>query len=184
MQHHKISSIKLHILAGNQHTRTLLVLILFSVAYFFSVLTLQTYTIPRYILPMYPLLFLLASTGIYKLLKIGSLAKWTSLTLLLAINFLALFSSVDPLSRMHWGETVVFNQHLYGVNDSLSGNDGITYNMQYLFIVKKRTDVLTGRLTSKLDQSSCGWLFVDPRNDSQTIRILRLTSFSYMRSCL
>lgn len=171
---------RIRLMATSQSGKSVCALILFFFAYLFSVLTIQTYTITRYILPTLPLLFLFASYGISSVNKITRSVLYLLFGLLV---FLQLFFSVDPVSLSLWKEITVFDQTLYGVNNSLSGNDGITYNMQYLIIAKKRSDVLKERQTTEQDFSSCSWLLKDPNNDNKTISILNLRSFSYGKAC-
>ena len=70
----------------------------------------------------------------------------------------------------------VLGEQVYALNKHLAGNDGITYNMQYINIAKKRSEIL---LKSKNGQNSvmsedCYWTFPDPNNDKKTILILNL----------
>jgi 4-amino-4-deoxy-L-arabinose transferase-like glycosyltransferase len=106
--------------------------ILFSV----MVLSFQTFTINRYVLPILPFLYIMASFGIFNLKF-----KPFFIALIILISFVSLFYSVDPISNMIWQKTTILGENVY-LNKSLDGDDGITYNMQYLEIMKNRTEMI------------------------------------------
>lgn len=109
---------------------------IFFVIFLITVLSFQTFTINRYILPLVPFVYLLASYAVTKLPL-----KPVFATLLIAVSFLSLSFSVDPISNAIWPKTQVLGESVY-LNHPLDGDDGITYNMQYLSAMKLRTDLI------------------------------------------
>lgn len=105
-----------------------------------------------------------------------------SLFLIIGIS---LFSSVDPISLAIWGKEKVLGQEIYAVRKKLAGNDGITYNMQYALIAKKRTrQILAAKSTGgTVFSEDCFWIYPDPRNDRKTNEILKL-SINFSKPCL
>jgi hypothetical protein len=156
-------------------TKVILSMLLFFLSYFFAVLTFQTYTIPRYILPLSPLFLLGTSwslTTIRKLTKINTILVLAPIIFIIGVS---LFSSTDPVSTKIWGKEKIFGENIYTLRDALAGNDGITYNMQYALILKKRTnDILNNDKANVTISNDCHWLFPDPRNDIITMKILNL----------
>ena len=114
----------------------LLPLLLFFLSVTLLLLSFQTYTINRYTLPLLPFLYLFTAFGITKM-------KFTLFfaVLFIFISFISLSYSVDPISNTIWQKTTVFNEKFY-LNPELDGADGITYNLQYLTIMKKRTTMI------------------------------------------
>ncbi len=142
---------------------------LFCFSYIICVLSFQTYTIPRYALPIIP--FLLAVSSFFiNYARSNTPSSKPLFIILVLIMMLSLFYSVDPISKKIWGEVQVMDETLYGLNKHLSGNDGITYNIQYMSIVKKRSELL--RWENKISNVDCYWLSPDPRNEQVTNRLL------------
>lgn len=158
----------------DQRKSVIFVIVLISFLYFVSVLSFQTYTIPRYALPILCLLLIGFSRAIFELVsKLNFKLKLLSVFLLLTLIILRLFFSADPASLWLWGKIKIFDNQLYAVNEHLAGNDGITYNMQYNLIVKLRSEkILNAKGTVFSNQ--CNWIFPDPNNDFKTIKILNL----------
>ena len=100
------------------------------------VLSFQTWTINRYILPILPFLYLFAS---YAAVKVNY--KYTSVLLLIVIAYISMTTSIDPVSNLIWPKTNIFDEQFYLIKSD--GGDGITYNLQYLTVMQKRTDMLT-----------------------------------------
>jgi len=153
--------------------KTLLVIWLFPLAYIFSVLTFPTYTIPRYALPVIPFLLIGTSWAICKVFP-----KWLrtlSLGILILVIPLSLFTSSDPISIKLWGKEKFLGEELYPLYLTWAGNDGVTYNWQYLKIVKKRTEAIEAIQSGKraLTPNDCSFIFPDPNNDYQTFQILK-----------
>jgi len=109
---------------------------IFFVIFLITVLAFQTFTINRYILPLLPFVYLLASYSVMKLPL-----KPVFVTLLIAVSFLSLSFSIDPVSNAIWPKTQVLGERVY-LNHPLDGDDGITYNMQYLSVMELRTDLI------------------------------------------
>jgi 4-amino-4-deoxy-L-arabinose transferase-like glycosyltransferase len=109
---------------------------IFFFIFLITVLSFQTFTINRYILPLLPFVYLLASYAVMKLPL-----KPVFITLLIAVSFLSLSFSVDPVSNIIWPKTQVLGESVY-LNHKLDGDDGITYNMQYLSVMQLRTDLI------------------------------------------
>jgi len=106
---------------------------LFTLSFILTVLSFQTFTINRYILPLLPFVYLFASWGALRLRF-----KPVFISLLVIASLTSLLFSVDPISNMLWGKMQILGESVY-LNKPLDGNDGITYNMQYLTIMKERT---------------------------------------------
>jgi len=167
-------SVKKLLKAGEQGIRTIIIVVLFSLLYFFTVLSFQTYTIPRYALPILCLSIIGISWTIAKFINILNLQlKTVFIALFTSLILLRLFYSVDPVSISLWGKTDILNQSLYALNSHLAGNDGITYNMQYNLIVKTRSDKIKNARNYVIS-NQCNWIFPDPNNDYKTIMILKL----------
>lgn len=166
------------IIQGDYKTKTMLVIGVFSITYLFTVLTFPTYTIPRYALPIIPFLIILVSLWTNYLVNISKFFKIITLISLSTIIYLALFHSVDPISKNIWGEKVMFGEKIYALDQTLDGNDGITYNIQYLLIAKKRSEEIMRNLNAKLPLplDKCQNLFPDPNNDRKTMFILKLNN--------
>jgi 4-amino-4-deoxy-L-arabinose transferase-like glycosyltransferase len=116
--------------------KTLAPIFIFFFIFLITVLSFQTFTINRYILPLLPFLYLFASFGVSKLPL-----KPIFIVILLSASLLSLSQSVDPVSNAIWRKTLVLTQSLY-LNQKLDGDDGITYNMQYLSVMKTRTNLI------------------------------------------
>lgn len=108
---------------------------IFFLSFILMPLSFQTFTITRYILPLLPFLYMFAVFGVSKMRF-----KPVFAILLVLITLISLFQSVDPVSNFFWKKIQVFNQQLY--LSPLGGKDSITYNMQYLFLMKQRTDMI------------------------------------------
>lgn len=109
---------------------------IFFFIFLITVLSFQTFTINRYVLPILPFVYLLASYAVMKLP-----VKPVFVTLLIAVSFISLSFSVDPVSNYIWPKTQVLGESVY-LNHKLDGDDGITYNMQYLSVMQLRTDLI------------------------------------------
>ena len=109
---------------------------IFFFVFLITVLSFQTFTINRYILPLLPFVYLLAGYAVMQLPL-----KPVFATLLIAVSFLSLSFSVDPVSNAIWPKTQVLGESVY-LNHKLDGDDGITYNMQYLTLMQQRTDLI------------------------------------------
>jgi len=165
-------------------TKTLTVIGLFSLSYFFTVLTFPTYTIPRYALPLIP--FLLMATALVLNRLVVKYKTITPILITAIIILLSLFYSIDPLSIKLWGKTEIYGERFYGLNYALDGNDGITYNIQYLLIVKKRTKQIIAIENQKqpLLLNECDSVFPDPNNDYQTFGILNFKNLASNPLCV
>jgi 4-amino-4-deoxy-L-arabinose transferase-like glycosyltransferase len=130
---------------------------IFAFVFTLLVLTFQTFTINRYILPLLPFVYMLASYAVFKL-KFPSIC----ISLLLIASFVSLFFSVDPVSNLLWQKTPVLSENLY-LNELLDGDDGITYNMQYLSLMKERT--------TRIEKGECG---LPPLINNDTLTLILL----------
>lgn len=146
----------------------------FTLIYLFTVLSLQTYTIPRYALPILPFILIGTALAINKIKSIN-LRKVTFLTIFL-IEFVSLYTSLDPIALKLWGKEKILGQDIYATRHHLAGNDGITYNLQYLLVAKTRSDAILQADKEKgpVKSNDCYWIFPDPNNDSKMIEILNL----------
>jgi hypothetical protein len=159
------------------------------VSYFISyclfVLSFQTYPIPRYTLPVEPYLLLAAGYCLVVLFR----RKLFRIIISVGVGVLCivrLFYSADPVSYGLWGSMTIGGETLYAMNEHLSGNDGTTYNGQFLTITGIRTRQL--RFASKTHapvvSSSCRWTFADVRNDIITLPSLGLTGIPDGEMCI
>ncbi len=170
LRHHKIN-----LSLVKSSTKTILSMLVFFFSYFFTVLSFQTYTIPRYVLPLLPLLILGTSWSIKEISKNLKLNPVLFLIPLLSIVCISLFFSLDPISSTIWGKEKIFSEEIYALRKYLAGNDGITYNMQYAIISKIRTkQIISANMDGVLISDDCYWVFPDPRNDQKTIQIINL----------
>lgn len=177
----------LYLLNLTQKQKTVLAIILFCFGYFFTALCLQTYAIPRYILPVLSFTYLLTAFFLSEILDFinHEFVRTIIISTMVLLIFSSLFFSIDPLSDKIWGRVKIFSQSLYGLNNHLSGNDGITYNLQFLFLTHKRSNLI---LTANSHQQSvisseCLWVFPDPRNDFQTLKILNFKGINLNNPC-
>ena len=161
-----------HFAKNVQKLKTVVFMFLFSIGYYLTVLTLQTYAIPRYALPITPflLIWFCASLLIIKNIFIRT-TIFISIFLLL---FVGLFTSIDPIPTFLWGKTNVLGQNIYATTQRSAGNDGITYNMQFLFITSDRTRLLKSSQEISLSDEDCFWLLPNRVNDDVTLAILEL----------
>lgn len=155
----------------------------FCTGYFISVLSFQTYTIPRYALPLEPFFYLAVAYGSYQIYKRSKLSKVFICIFLCSVTFVRLFTSIDPISTHFWGKGKILGQSIYALNQapSLAGFDGITYNLQYNLIVKERSDIILGKIKNIND---CSWIFPDPNNDFKTVEILNIRKINPNFVCL
>lgn len=165
---------KYHMFKKEQNLKVILIIFIFSISYLLTVLSLQTYTIPRYALPLIPFLIIALAKSI-TIIKNRTLQTAT-LSLVLILVVFSNFFSIDPITTRLWGKSKIFNQNLYALNDHLAGNDGITYNVQYLLIAKERSKIIQKATIENKTISSdyCRWIFPDPNNEEKMVQILNL----------
>jgi hypothetical protein len=149
-------------------------LLLASSSYLILVLSFPTYSIPRYILPVLVLVYV-GSSQTFQLYR----NKFLPIFLFVFLNIVSGFFSLDPISLRVWAAPNqysrfwVFRQTLYNLDEKISGNDRITYNLQSLMISSERTTILkTMSGVTKIDSPDCLWLTRDPTHDLFTLRIL------------
>ena len=99
------------------------------------VLSCQTYTITRYILPILPFVYIIAA---YVLVHFKYAV--VAIPLVMVFVMLSLFSSNDPISNQIWYKRQVLAENFYA--RGLDGKDGITYNMQFLQLAKERDAII------------------------------------------
>ncbi len=174
----KTSSLNLH--SDSQNTKTFWGIAIFFISYFMGVLSFQTYTVPRYSLPLIPFVLIGVSWAL-----VGLTNEFQKLKGILFVGFFLIiitsfYSSTDPLSTHLWGKTTVLGEDIYALNRTLAGNDGITYNGQYLFILTKRTGQIQNHSAQTINATpDCWWLFPDVRNDAKTLQRLKLNPGLY-----
>lgn len=165
-------------------SKTKWVILLFFFAYLLTALTFPTYTIPRYVLPLIPITIIvlsgLAENRVFEKLPL----KIAVYAILLFVGFSSLFFSVDPLSIRLWSQSEFFGEKVYNLRNSLAGNDGITYNLQYAYILHKRTQqiISASRQKVKLSYEECEKLFPDV-NYQTTVEALNFSSYLLLSSC-
>ena len=157
-----------------RNLKVILIIFIFSISYLLTVLSLQTYTIPRYALPLIPFILI----ALAKSIVIFKNLYFQTMLILIVFGFLltSLFFSLDPVATHLWGKTRIFDQKIYALNDQLAGNDGITYNIQYLLIAKNRSETILKASKEKKPVSSpyCRWIFPDPNNETKMIKTLKI----------
>ncbi|MGB9707654.1 MAG: hypothetical protein ACPL1D_02795, partial [Microgenomates group bacterium] len=166
---------------GDIKLKTFIIIFSFCFSYFLTVLTFQTYTIPRYALPIIPFLLILTAFSARTIGEKFPAIKQLVVIFLFIIVVISLFFSPDPLAKKIWGEEKVLGETLYAPNRHLAGNDGITYNFQYLFILKKRTAYLLN--PQNQNKYECYWLFPDIRNDKVTLKVLNFRGVNPESPC-
>lgn len=162
---------------NSENIKVLLVIILFIISYLLTVLSLQTYTIPRYALPIIPFLIIGLSKSI-TIIRNEFILKIAG-TLVFGIMLISLFYSIDPVAKKIWGSQQIFNNKIYTVNDHLAGNDGITYNIQYLLIAKERSKMIKNAKGNELISGYCRWILPDPNNEVKMLKELKLNPALY-----
>ncbi len=138
----------------------------------FFVLTIQTYTIPRYILPLIPFMLILTSCAVNYISRMFPKTKYLFAIILSTTILASSFFSIDPISIKLWKTTDILGETFYNLPSSLAGNDKITYNMQYLLLTRHRTNLILN--PKAIQVKDCYWLFPDTKNDKQTLRIFKL----------
>ncbi len=172
----KRKNIPIQTMFASQRTKTIVVCFLFSISYVLLVLSFQTFAIPRYALPIIPFILVALVASILYLTKITKFPILYLVPLFAMVICVRLFSSIDPISKNIWGRMSIMGDTFYALPFALSGSDGITYNMQYNFLVKKRTEaIILG-----YNNFDCYWLFPDPENDTKTLSLLDLEEKAYM----
>ena len=158
---------------------------LFSFLYFLTVLSIQTFTIPRYALPLYPFFILLSAISIHVITPSGSKAKIMLYFIISILLFIRLFFSLDPFSIRIWNTSNILNENLYSLQSTIDGNDGITYNMQYLLLTHKRSAIfyILRNHQYTLSLYNCDFLFPDPSNDKRTLPILGFLDTQTKTNC-
>lgn len=165
---------KIDIKQSFQKKLVFLVIFLFIFTYLLTVLSLQTYTIPRYALPLIPFIIIFLSKSITSLKN--KTLSYSLTTLVLCLVFVSLFFSADPVAKRIWGENKIFNQTVYGLSNRLAGNDGLTYNLQYLLIAKDRSNLIyqANKNNGIIKNGYCRWIFPDPINEYKMLKLLNL----------
>ncbi|HMS22316.1 MAG TPA: glycosyltransferase family 39 protein [Candidatus Levybacteria bacterium] len=172
---------KLFITSGSKNSRLFLFMFLFSAIYTLCILTFQTFTIPRYELPIIPFLLFLSLTAIWTIKN--KYVKLFFLYIFFMFLIVGLFFSTDIIGKHIWGTHMYFGQKIYNTEKTISGNDGATYNIQFLFASRSRTMRLKWYKDNDtpVPFSECKVLFPDPKNDRIT---MQLFGFENISSCL
>jgi 4-amino-4-deoxy-L-arabinose transferase-like glycosyltransferase len=140
-------------------TDNIFIMVIFIFLYSLLVLTIQTYAITRYILPLLPFVYILAAQYLVR-----SRFAVFLITIILFLSISSLFTSDDPVSNRIWQKTTLLDHNFY--YSALAGNDGITYNMEYFNLVHDRDKIL---LKGNFSQSK------DPMHiDPETIKAYHL----------
>ncbi len=113
------------------HLKVIVSMLLFVVGYIGTVLTFQTYAIPRYHLPVLPFLFLASAIFLQRFIIKHTLISIAAISIFILTS---LYFSVDPISRIFWNKRIVFGQTFYDTED-----DNMVYNLQFLRLTKNET---------------------------------------------
>ena len=165
--------------------RTLLIIFCFGIAYFLLVLSFQTYTIPRYALPLLCLLLVFFAKAVSYIMSLRNTPGKVLLLFMGIIFITALFTSSDPVSKNLWKEQVILGENIYKLNEHGAGNDGIAYNAQYLLISLRRTALINqaNSLKKPVISKDCRWLFADVNNDRRIFDYLLLSGIPKEQLC-
>jgi len=107
------------------------VILVFFVLYCLVILSFETYTINRYILPLLPCIYLFVAYGLTKMRF-----RFVCIGLTIIVVVASLLASIDPISNLFWKHYTILGQTFY--LNGIDGPDGITYNLQFLELNKKR----------------------------------------------
>jgi hypothetical protein len=157
----------------SQVTKTVFSIFVFVILYILSVLTLQTYTIPRYALPIIPFII----TGLSKAITDVKNEMYTRIFALsvFSIMIISLFFSLDPIENSIWGKADILGHEIYSLNQHMAGNDGMTYNLEYILIAKERSDLIRNSKTPYgISSKYCYWIFPDPNNELKMLQALKI----------
>ncbi len=172
---------KLFLASGSRNSKLFLFMFLFSATYIICVLSFQTFTIPRYELPIIPFFLFLFLTSVWTIKN--KYIKRFFIYIFFLFLVVGLFFSIDIIGRHIWGTQVYFGQKIYNTEKTISGNDGVTYNMQFLLASRQRTTRIQWHKNNNIPVpfSECKVLFPDPKNDRITMQLL---GFENISSCL
>ena len=127
--------------ASFQNIKTIAILLLFFIGFSLTVLSIPTYTITRYIIPLIPCMYLFAVWGVYQLKNYRYIFS-PALIFLVLIHMLSMVASVDPVSVKLWGTEKLYDQTLYKLDTKLGGSDAVLYNLQLASIINKRSYIV------------------------------------------
>lgn len=119
-----------------KHRKEIQALALFIFLFSLCVLSFQTWTINRYVLPVLVFGYLFAAISLTKITY-----QKVFITTTILVSLISLSHSVDPISNRIWPKTEVLGEKIYHKNE-IDGGDGVTYNMQYLQMMAQRTDMI------------------------------------------
>lgn len=123
-------------------------LTIFSLSYALLVLSIPTWTIPRYGIPL--LLGPYVALGVAAA-RIGHRARFAALvTVLWVVSWVANLSSLDPVTARH-GRIEIHGQRLYDTPEENAGADRLTYNLQFLDAVASQNALVARALRSGAD---------------------------------
>ncbi|MBI2963180.1 MAG: glycosyltransferase family 39 protein [Deltaproteobacteria bacterium] len=137
-------------------------LAIFSPSYALLVLSIPTWTIPRYGIPL--LLGPYVALGVAAA-RIGNRGRFAALvTVLWAVSWVANLSSLDPVTARH-GALEIYGQRLYDVPEENAGADRLTYNLQFLDAVASQNALVAAALRSGADGlvTDCAALKLDEK---------------------
>lgn len=120
----------LQLFSSVQYQKTVIATCLFFLGYVMTVLTFQTYAIPRYHLPVLPFLYIASAIFLRQFITKHTLL---GVIFISVISFTSLYYSIDPISRLLWNEKTIFGQVFYNVVD-----DNMVYNLQFPLLLKGR----------------------------------------------
>ena len=116
-----------------------LLIFLAFIFYAIPIISINTYTLPRYILPLIPLLILIA-LGCLRNLLAAPKKRLFILTVLAILTFIQTFKSIDPISTLAFG-TFDFGKHkMYKMIShvkeccGIAGKDQLAYNAEFTSI--------------------------------------------------
>lgn len=143
-------AIKLFFFQQKQKNKTIFVIILLFISYIFSVLTFQVPPTARYHLVIIPYMLIGVSIILCRYLKRIPFILLLSFGI---FSFFSLFFSVDPITSGIWNKQYLEGQNVYTKS---TGDDGLVYNLQYLFILKQRRNQILSQY-HKTTESQLNW---------------------------
>jgi len=160
------------------------IMALFCIGYACSVLRFPTYAIPRYTLPVEVMTFV----GFAYVIERITTKKIKMLVFVFfgTLTLVRLFTSTDPFSRYLWGTETIDTQTFYALRHHKAGNDGMTYNLEYVLFVIRRSGQIrdANREGRAVYATNCYWAFPDENNDARTLSNLGFDGIPRTNRCL
>lgn len=168
----------------NLRLETVFVMILFCGGYTLSVLRFPTFAIPRYTLPV-EVIVLVGFAYVFDRI-LNKKTKGFVILFFCILTLARLFTSTDPVSRYLWKTETIGTQTFYALRHYKAGNDGITYNLEYVIAVAQRSKQIreADREGRAVYAPDCFWAFPDIKNDQRTLFYLGFVRIPESSQCM